>query len=65
MEVIALKKLVTKASSSLKLSDVNAKGKYIVYGASGPCGFLNDGKINQDFVAVVKDGAGIGQEVAA
>jgi type I restriction enzyme S subunit len=56
-----LKDIVTPVTSQLKLSDVNNEGKYVVYGASGKCGYLDSYKIDENYVAIVKDGAGVGR----
>ncbi len=55
-----LNDIVKPISSQLKLSEVNSIGKYIVYGASGKCGYIDSFKVDKNYVALVKDGAGVG-----
>lgn len=55
-----LNDIVKPISSQLKLSQVNSFGKYIVYGASGECGYIDFFKVDKDYIALVKDGAGVG-----
>ena len=55
-----LNDIVKPISSQLKLSEVNSIGKYIVYGASGKCGYIDTFKVDKNYVALVKDGAGVG-----
>lgn len=54
-----LRGIVTPVSSQLKLSQVNSVGKYVVYGASGENGYIGSFKVNKNYVALVKDGAGV------
>lgn len=55
-----LNDIVKPISSQLKLSEVNSIGKYIAYGASGKCGYIDSFKVDKNYVALVKDGAGVG-----
>lgn len=55
-----LNDIVKPISSQLKLSKVNSIGKYVVYGASGKCGYIDSFKVDKNYVALVKDGAGVG-----
>ena len=49
-------------SSNIAQKDlVGHKGQYPIYGASGLIGFVNFYKQEQQYIAVVKDGAGIGR----
>ena len=61
MNNIMLKDIVKPVSSSLKLSQVSDSGKYAVYGAGGICGYIDDYKVDNDYIAIVKDGAGVGR----
>lgn len=56
-----LNEIVKSISSQLKLSQVKTSGKYTVYGASGECGYIDSFKINKNYLALVKDGAGVGR----
>lgn len=55
-----LNDIVKPFSSQLKLSEVKSIGKYTVYGASGKCGYIDSFKADRNYVALVKDGAGVG-----
>ena len=49
-------------SSNLKQSDViNISGKYPVYGATGKIGYIDTYKQEKPYIAIVKDGAGVGR----
>ena len=51
-----------RGSSSLKQSDVEGKtGNYPIFGAAGQIGFVDFYHQEKPYVAVVKDGAGIGR----
>ena len=51
-----------RASSGLKQSDVDGKtGDYPIYGAAGQIGYVDFYQQERPYVAVVKDGAGIGR----
>lgn len=56
-----LKDVVKERKSSLKLSQVEEKGEYPVYGASGIVGYRDCFQIDCPSVAIIKDGAGIGR----
>lgn len=59
---VRLEDVCEKESSKLKQSDViNQNGLYPVYGASGYLGNINTYQQSNYYVAVVKDGAGIGR----
>lgn len=59
---VRLEDVCEKESSKLKQSDViNQNGLYPVYGASGYLGSINTYQQSNYYVAVVKDGAGIGR----
>ena len=61
--LVPLNEVCRKRSSNLRLKDViNGKeGPYPVYGASGIVGYSRSYQIDQEYVAVVKDGAGVGR----
>ncbi|MBX9165372.1 hypothetical protein HCG64_10065 [Coprobacillus sp. K06] len=59
---VRLEDVCEKESSKLKQSDViDQNGLYPVYGASGYLGSINTYQQSNYYVAVVKDGAGIGR----
>ena len=59
-----LSDLCMKGKSSLRQKDVNNSGPYIVYGASGAVGTISSFQNSEPYVAVVKDGAGVGRASA-
>lgn len=61
--LVPLNEVCRKCSSNLRLKDVinGEEGPYPVYGASGIVGYSNSYQIDQEYVAVVKDGAGVGR----
>ena len=60
--IVKLEDVCERASSGLKQSDVVGKnGDYPVYGAAGYIGNIDFYHQANDYVAVVKDGAGIGR----
>ena len=59
---VRLEDVCEKESSKLKQSDViDQNGLYPVYGASGYLGNINTYQQSNYYIAVVKDGAGIGR----
>ena len=59
---VKLVDVCTCESSNLKQSDViNISGKYPVYGATGKIGYIDTYKQEKTYIAIVKDGAGIGR----
>ena len=59
---VKLADVCTCESSNLKQSDViNISGKYPVYGATGKIGYIDTYKQEKPYIAIVKDGAGIGR----
>ena len=61
---VKLEDVCEKGTSNLKLSDVVDKnGDYPIYGASGYIGNVDFYKQESPYVAVVKDGAGIGRAI--
>ena len=62
MKEVRIKDICDKGSSSLKQKDVDGKdGKYPVYGASGIIGKINTYHQEKEYIAIVKDGSGIGR----
>ena len=61
---IRLNELCTKGKSSLRQKDISNGGPYAVYGASGIVGSMNSFQNAMPYVAVVKDGAGVGRTSA-
>lgn len=61
MRYVKLEEICFKGVSSLRQKDTLAVGDYPVYGASGICGYLSGYQHNEPYVAVVKDGAGVGR----
>lgn len=60
--MIQLKDLCQKASSNIAQKDLEGhEGQYPIYGASGLVGYVDFYKQENPYVAVVKDGAGIGR----
>ena len=60
-ERVPLNRLCTKGKSSLRQKDVVNDGPYCVYGASGIVGSMATFQNERPYVAVVKDGAGVGR----
>ena len=59
---VKLKDVCEKGTSNLKQSDIlSLGGKYPVYGASGYLGNIDSYHQDKPYIAVVKDGAGIGR----
>lgn len=61
MRYVKLEEICFKGVSSLRQKDTLPVGDYPVYGASGICGYLSGCQHNEPYVAVVKDGAGVGR----
>ena len=62
MKTLRIKDICDKGSSNLKQKDVQGfDGKYPVYGASGIIGKVNDYHQDKEYIAIVKDGSGIGR----
>ena len=59
---VKLEDVCERGSSNIKQSDIiKMSGNYLIYGASGLAGKVNFYHQEQPYVAVVKDGAGIGR----
>ncbi|MCQ2294763.1 MAG: restriction endonuclease subunit S [Bacteroidales bacterium] len=57
-----IKDICAKGSSSLKQKDVEGKsGQYPVFGASGLIGHIGTYHQDKEYIAIVKDGSGIGR----
>lgn len=61
MKELCIKDICKKDSSSLKQKDLHESGKYPVYGASGIAGYLDTYEQSKPYIAIVKDGSGIGR----
>lgn len=61
IKTLQIKEICSKGSSLLKQKDLMDKGAYPVYGASGIAGYLNTYDQENDYIAIVKDGSGIGR----
>ena len=62
---VKLEDVCERGSSNIKQSDIiKMSGNYPIYGASGLAGKVNFYHQEQPYVAVVKDGAGIGSHQA-
>lgn len=61
---VKLNEICSKGKSSLRQKDVFNDGPYSVYGASGVIGTTSDYQNEIPYVAVVKDGAGVGRASA-
>lgn len=60
--MVELKDLCKKASSNIAQKDLDGHtGEYPIYGASGLIGYVDFYKQEKPYIAVVKDGAGIGR----
>ncbi len=61
MKELCIKDICKKDSSSLKQKELKESGKYPVYGASGVSGYLDTYQQDKPYIAIVKDGSGIGR----
>lgn len=61
---VKLDEICSKGKSSLRQKDVFNDGPYSVYGASGVVGTTGDYQNEIPYIAVVKDGAGVGRASA-
>ena len=64
MNMIALNRLCKKGVSSLRQKDIVNDGPYPVYGASGVVGYSAAYQNEERYIAVIKDGAGVGRVCA-
>lgn len=60
-ERVPLNSLCSKGKSTLRQKDLNIGGLYPVYGASGIIGYMDTYQNEREYIAVVKDGAGVGR----
>ena len=60
-ERVPLNSLCSKGKSTLRQKDLNTEGLYPVYGASGIIGYMDTYQNEHEYIAVVKDGAGVGR----
>ncbi len=58
---VKLSDICSKGKSSLRQKDVFDDGPYAVYGASGIVGTMGEYQNDAPYIAVVKDGAGVGR----
>lgn len=56
-----LKHLCTSFSNALAQSEVQEEGLYPVYGASGLVGYVGQYAVEEPYLGIVKDGAGVGR----
>lgn len=62
MKELRIKDICVKGSSNLKQKDVEGKnGDYPVYGASGVISYIDTYHQETNYIAIVKDGSGIGR----
>ena len=62
MKTLKIKDICEKGSSSLKQKDIEGKdGKYPVFGASGYISSIDTYHQDKEYIAIVKDGSGIGR----
>ena len=62
MKELRIKDICDKGSSNLKQKDVEGKnGQYPVYGASGIISHIDTYHQEENYIAIVKDGSGIGR----
>lgn len=62
MKKLKIKDICDKGSSNLKQKDVeNQNGKYPIFGASGLIGRSDTYHQDKDYIAIIKDGSGIGR----
>ena len=62
MKKLRIKDICDKGSSNLKQKDVEGKvGRYPVYGASGIISHIDSYHQENNYIAIVKDGSGIGR----
>ena len=58
---VKLNEICSKGKSSLRQKDVFNDGPYAVYGASGIIGAMGEYQNETPYIAIVKDGAGVGR----
>ncbi len=56
-----LRQFVYYKTSNVILNNLNNNGKYCVYGANGIVGKINIEPINENYISIIKDGAGAGK----
>ena len=56
-----LNEIVSYQSSNLTASDASENGTYPVYDANGKIGFSNKEPIKENYITIIKDGAGVGR----
>lgn len=59
---VKLKYLCSAFSTTLSLGEINKEtGEYAVYGAAGLMGYIDDYRSDEEYLGIVKDGAGVGR----
>ena len=62
MSKIRLSEVCKKGSSNIAQKDLeNNNGQYPIYGASGLIKYVDFYKQDKEYIAIVKDGAGVGE----
>ena len=61
MKKVCLDSICTKRTSTLRQKDLLPQGGYPVYGASGIVGYLDYYQFEEDYLSIIKDGAGVGR----
>ncbi|MDD6566216.1 MAG: restriction endonuclease subunit S [Parafannyhessea umbonata] len=62
-EAVRLNQLCSKGKSNLRQKDIENDGPFNVYGASGIVGRMDTYQNERPYVAIVKDGAGVGRAI--
>lgn len=60
-EVVKLKYIASAETTGLTADTLMSTGRYPVYDANAVIGFINQNPINENYISVIKDGAGIGR----
>ena len=59
--LVKLKYLCKSFSTPIIQQELQAEGKYKVYGASGLAGYIDSYAVSEPYLGIVKDGAGVGR----
>ena len=60
-DTVKLEQITSYHSSNLTLESANTKGEFALYDANGICSYINTYMHDKDYVAIVKDGSGVGR----
>lgn len=60
-EVVKLKHIASAETTGLTAGTLLSSGSYPVYDANAVIGFINQNPMNEKYISVIKDGAGIGR----